>query len=48
MVGISGAESGKDVRGTWEREQKQNEQERRILEGLCPTRDRPFKWNYDS
>ena len=32
---FTGAESGKDVRGTWEREQKQNEQERRILEAVC-------------
>ena len=32
---FTGAESGKDVRGTWEVEQKQNEQERRILEAVC-------------
>jgi peptide deformylase len=32
---FTGAESGKDVRGTWEREQKQNEQERRVLEAVC-------------
>ena len=32
---FTGAESGKDVRGTWEREQKQNEQEKRVLEAVC-------------
>ena len=32
---FTGAESGKDTKGTWEREQKQNEQERRILEAVC-------------
>ena len=32
---FSGAETGKDTKGTWEREQKQNEQERRILEAVC-------------
>ena len=32
---FSGAETGKDTKGTWEKEQKQNEQERRILEAVC-------------
>ena len=32
---FSGAETGKDTKGTWEKEQKENEQERRILEAVC-------------
>ena len=32
---FSGAETGKDTKGTWEKEQKTNEQEKRILEAVC-------------
>ena len=36
VVGILGVKKViKDVRGTWEVEQKQNEQERRILDHVC-------------
>ena len=32
---FSGVDTGKDVRGTWEKEQKDNEQEKRLLEAIC-------------